>query len=176
MNREILFRGKLLRTGEWIEGYYCKTSDTTYAFSEDYDRYPVPEHYCILVDEMTDWGLPNRPTLHEVDPVTISQYTGLKDRNGKRIFEGDIVKYTFDSPEDPFATDYGLVPRVGRVFWSEWRASFAVMVGRNGSSAMNNDVARYVRGRSIYEYVRGSNTVEVIGNIYDNPELLGGAE
>ena len=44
--------------------------------------------------------------------------------------------------------------------------------GRNLSEALNNDVARYVRGRQIYQYVRGANTVEIIGNIHDNPELL----
>lgn len=155
MNREILFRGKRVDNGEWAYGHYVNCSGPGCQPNET-------KHY--IVEYPSAWN--------DIYTSTLGQYTGLTDRNGKRIFEGDIVKYTFDSPEDPFATDYGLVPRVGRVFWSEWRASFAVTAGRNGSSALNNDVARYVRGRSTYEYVRGANTVEVIGNIYDNPELL----
>lgn len=103
---------------------------------------------------------------------TVGQYTGMLDKNGKCIFEGDIVRYTFDSPDDPTATENGLKIRVGRIFWSDWRASFSVTAGRSGRSELNQDAARYVRGRSIYEYVQGANTVEVIGNIFDNPELL----
>lgn len=159
MNREILCRGKRIDNGEWAYGNYVNCTGPDCQPNET-------RHYIV--------GYPN--AWYEIYTSTLGECTGLRDRNGKRIFEGDIVKYTFDSPEDPFATDYGLVPRVGRVFWSEWRASFAVTVGRKGSFTLENDVARYVRGRSIYEYVRGSNTVEVIGNIYDNPELLGGAE
>ena len=151
MDREILFRGKLLRTGEWIEGYYCKTSDTTYAFSEDYDRYPVPEHHCILVDEMTDWGLPNRPTLHEVDPVTIGQYTGLTDRNGNRIFEGDILRY-----DDRATSIYDV-----RWDYHRW------LVQMHGDYPTTPDD---LDDFFCYQYA------EVIGNIYDDPELMGGAE
>ena len=148
MNREILFRGKLLRTGEWIEGYYCKTSDTTYAFSEDYDRHPVPEHHCILVDEITDWGLPNRPTLHEVDPVTIGQYTGLKDRNGKRIWDGDILLFTNTDNEQSLYD----------VRWDYHRW----LVQMHGDySAMPDDLDDF-----FCQYA------EVIGNIHDDQELL----
>lgn len=107
---------------------------------------------------------------YEVERDTIGQYTGLKDKNGKRIFEGDIVRYTFDSPDDPTATENGLKVRTGRIFWSDWRSSFAVTAGRNLRAELNNDVAVYVRGRQVYEYVRGANTVEIIGNIHDNPE------
>ena len=148
MNREILFRGKLLRTGKWIEGYYCKLSDTTYAFSEDYDRYPVPEHHCILVDEITDWGLPNRPTLHEVDPVTIGQYTGLKDRNGKRIWDGDILLFTNTDNEQSLYD----------VRWDYHRW----LVQMHGDySAMPDDLDDF-----FCQYA------EVIGNIHDDQELL----
>jgi uncharacterized phage protein (TIGR01671 family) len=131
--------------------------------------------YCVPVISTSESGKTGRFGVsgYEVDPSTVGQYTGLTDKNGlTKIFEGDIVRYTFDSPDDPTATENGLKPLVGRIFWSEWRATFAVTAGRNGSSALNNDVARYVRGRSIYEYVRGANTVEVIGNIHDNPELM----
>lgn len=146
--REILFRGKLLRTGKWIEGYYCKTSDTTYAFSEDYDRYPVPEHYYILVDEMTDWGLPNRPTLHEVDPVTIGQYTGLTDKNGKKIFEGDIVEgFDFRADDDGY----------GVVTWDD------------GGFLVSN---AFLCGSFVENY--NGRDFEVIGNIHDNYEFLEG--
>ena len=165
--REIMFRGKRLDNGEWIEGYLiryenertriCKSK--TNAFCYQKDRSII------------------QTVAHETETFTVGQYTGLKDKYGKRIFEGDIVRYTYDSPDDPMATENGLKVRTGRIFWSDWRASFAVTAGRNLSAALNNDVAVYVRGRQVYEYVRGANTVEVIGNIHDNPELLeGGGE
>ena len=151
--REILFRGKRLDNGAW------ETGSLVIVRMDCHDA----QYY--IADKMTGYHTP-------VDPSTIGQCTGLKDKNGNRIWEGDIVRYTFDSPDDPTATENGLKVRTGRIFWSEWRASFAVTAGRNGSASLNNDVARYVRGRQIYEYVRGANTVEVIGNIHDNPELL----
>ena len=151
--REILFRGKRLDNFAW------ETGSLVIVRMDCHDA----QYY--IADKMTGYHTP-------VDPSTVCQYTGLKDKNGKMIWEGDIVRYTFDSPDDPTATDNGLKVRTGRIFWSDWRASFAVTAGRNGSASLNNDVARYVRGRQIYEYVRGANTVEVIGNIHDNPELL----
>ena len=156
--REILFRGKRMDNGEWIFG----------------DLIHEPWAYFIQVD--TGSGNERIRKRYAITEETFGQYTGLKDKNGKRIFEGDIVRYTFDSPDDPTATENGLKVHTGRIFWSDWRASFAVTAGRNGSASLNNDVARYVRGRQIYEYVRGANTVEVIGNIHDNPEMLKGGE
>ena len=154
MMREILFRGKRLDNGEWVYGSFLHVEHEDGSFTT-------------AIFHKKDSGGDA-----EVFPPTVGQYTGLKDKNGKRIFEGDIVRYTFDSPDDPTATENGLKVRTGRIFWSDWRASFAVTAGINGSASLNNDVARYVRGRQIYEYVRGANTVEVIGNIHDNPELL----
>lgn len=164
--REILFRGKRLDNGEWIEGHLIQYEDGRARICESHTEIFCYEKDLSIIQTVA----------HEVDPSTIGQYTGLKDKNGERIFEGDIVRYTFDSPDDPTATENGLKVRTGRIFWSDWRASFAVTAGRNLSAAINNDVAVYVRGRQVYEYVRGANTVEVIGNVHDNPELLKGGE
>lgn len=155
--REISFRGKRAGNGEWVYGFYTPV----------FGAGPI-----IITDAEMEDDCSVSFDFEHVTPNTVGRYTGLKDRNGKRIFEGDVIRYTFDSPDDPTATENGLKVRIGRVFWSDWRASFAVTAGNNGSSAINNDIARYVRGRSIYEYVRGANTVEVIGNIHDNPNLL----
>ena len=160
--REILFRGKRIDNGEWLEGSFLNDRDGSF-------------YICPAVSDISYGDGGNRRRIgcwYKVDPSTVGQYTGLKDKNGKRIFEGDIVRYTFDSPDDPTATKNGLKVRTGRIFWSDWRSSFAVTAGRNGSASLNNDVACYVRGRQIYEYVRGANTVEVIGNVHDDSELL----
>lgn len=153
--RDIIFRGQRIDSKEWVYGYYTNCHHTE-----------LEEHTTghFIIEYPDKW--------HEIYTDTIGQYTGLCDKNEEMIFEGDIIKYTFDSPSDPTATENGLKERIGRVFWSDWRASFAVTGGRNGSASLNQDVERYVRGRQIYEYVRGANTVEVVGNIHENKELL----
>ncbi|WP_312728728.1 YopX family protein [Enterococcus sp.] len=88
----------------------------------------------------------------------LMQSTGLKDKNGVEIFEGDMVRYTWDMLSDVNATEKGKKVRISKVFWSDWRASWAV-----GKKSCNND---------LFRYARNGNTVEVIGNVWENPELL----
>jgi len=98
---------------------------------------------------------------HVLDGGTLDnlmQFTGIHDKNGKEIYEGDIVRYTWDILSDVNATEKGKKVRISKVFWSDWRASWAV-----GKKSCNND---------LFRYARNGNTVEVIGNIYTNPELL----
>lgn len=146
--REILFKGKRKDNGEWVEGYYCKISETTYAFAEDYEKHPIPVHHYILQESMTDWGLPNKFWQYEIDPETLCQYTGLKDKNGNRIWENDVVK-----------DDNKLL--LGAVIWFQ-----------NGYDY----VGWFLDEVSLIEPMMMSeqmwNDCEVLGNIFDNPELL----
>lgn len=117
--REILFRGKCIGTKEWVYGYF---------FAK-----PILEKYFIeLGNEM--W---------QVDPITVGQYTGLQDKNGKKIFEGDIVKYIPDD-EDEVGVDFYLIE-----FY-------------NGSYRIGRDV---IAQDCADEW-------EVAGNVHDNSELL----
>lgn len=131
--REILFRGKTIGNGEWVEGYYykakyCRTDDELC----DYITVPHPKEY-------------NEPSSHYiVNPETVGQYTGLKDKNGTKIFEGDIVDVLYDVNYIGVATE-----RIG-VF----------EVVHNGCFMGQKGGVRY--------YFIPSDECTAIGNIYDN--------
>jgi uncharacterized phage protein (TIGR01671 family) len=133
--REILFRGKRLDNGEWVEGFYVKRSDPLFG---------SVNYHSILCDgegSFHDW--------FRVAPSTVGQHTGLCDKNGKKIFEGDIVKVTDDFGEIS-SSDCGY----GKVIFLDgmWYIDGDV---NNGLFNLNN----------VYY-------IKVIGNIHDNPELL----
>ena len=100
--------------------------------------------------------------LHQVDESTICQCTGIKDKNGKLIWENDIVSFQFDNDDCPFPNK-DTKKRIGKVFFSDFRVSWSIAMGRNGSKSLNND---------LFKYVQNGNRVEVIGNIFDNQELI----
>lgn len=147
--REILFRGKRLDNGEWVEGFYI--SDLA---GKAYICQKVTAMYTF--DGARCYG----PYI-EVDPDTVGRETGLTDRNGKRIFEGDIVVIHSDIGDGiyHFIVAFGPCGGVKNV---------EHQVGYMGFHFVPKDWG--LRTDPLYwisEY-----GVEVIGNVTDNPELL----
>lgn len=147
--REILFKAKRVENGEWIEGYYYKVQETVYCFEEDYEKNPVPIHHFIIFTRMTDWELQMQVYQTEIIPETLCQFTGLCDKNGKKIWENDILMAHLDEsyPED---AAYETV---------EWNVAGWV-AHETGSTDRE-----YIDKFDLEHY-------EVVGNTFDNPELL----
>lgn len=156
--REILFRGKQIDNGEWVEGFYYKMSETTYCFAEDYERNPVPEHHYILQERMTDWGLPNQIIQIEVDPETICQFTGMCDVNGNKVYEGDIIKHCLSDAYAPI--EYSCYQNC---FGSGTAKHIGFYVAWSDNLCLRRDLGYWI-GKGY----------TVAGNVFDNPELLQG--
>ena len=130
--REIEFKGKRKDNGKWVYG----------GISINYDRVWIDTSYYGQV---------------AVEPETIGQYTGQKDKNGKKIFEGDIIEFSYDI----FVGNFDTFIAKGKVVFEE--GAFYVKCFEN---------ERRTKDEAYLLYSINIDTIEVIGNIYDNPELL----
>ena len=158
---EILFKAKRTDNGEWVEGslitgvFYRLGQDIPYIFC------PKEADYDCFEDFSEENGI------FEAQPDTICQYTGLTDKNGKKIWENDIVVHSYRRYED--SLDYPL--------WKSkvHKKNYAI----KWDSTYSYCGFRYHNGRNIFPFKNGTvinGNDEVIGNIFDNPELLGGGE
>lgn len=129
--REILYRGKRKDNDKWVYGYYCRCGWT--GMEKDVI---IPSYASAL------YGI-------DVIPETIGQYTGLTDKNGKKIFEGDIVKY------------YGICKTIIGV----------VKICKEDFSGLYGVCGAFTDGSGT-TLLRSKIDYQVVGNIYDTPEML----
>lgn len=132
MNRTIKFRGKRLDNGEWVYG------DLEYNRAKNIARihtYDEDGEYLIQ---------------HSVDPATVGQFTGLLDKNGKEIYEGDILMLG--------SSDAGIC----EVKWNESQLAFCIRFYYERNLGI----------RPLGAWARDGKNIAILGNIHDNPELL----
>ena len=145
MNREIIFKGKKVDNGEWIEGYLFddgmlgeKRMFIGELVIAPYDG-PVRGKWTVIAHRFD-----------EVDPETICQYTGLTDKNGNRIWENDIC-----DRKEPY-------PEIVKMHDGDWTLDYSYSCGKDYGYCYCN----------LGFYTVERKEVEVIGNIFDNPELV----
>ena len=148
--REVLFKAKRKNWKElpkeqwWVKGYLWNGNDHSYI---------IPYNFGIGYDSDTN---SLRATAYEIDKDTICQYTGLTDKNGNKIWENDIVRTT---------RKLGYMREKGeklKVYFNKFLCHFALSFGHGEDEAFD------------YMTLSGkkANFMEVVGNIFDNPELL----
>ena len=131
--REILFKAKRVKNGEWIEGYYQKR----------YDLLGNEEHLIFHADSYTVW------VYAEIDHKTLCQFTGLCDKNGKKIWENDIVEA-----------------------WSQGSRAIGTVKQRVDGLWIMSPAWQNHEFWELKPNSNGETTVEVLVNAFDNPELL----
>lgn len=124
MEMRYLFKGKTI-CGDWVRGLLANNGDKWYISNNA-----------------------GRPFAFEIRPDTICQCTGLKDKNGKLIWENDIVRTVYDGNE-----------HIYQVVWDESELDFKATNGKENYE-------------SNFEYLPCCDEIEILGNCFDNPELL----
>lgn len=149
MEDRYLFKAKRLDDGEWVQGNLIQSCDAT----DGWESIIIPVKNSNMFTKHIGHGYGNLgfENWYRVNPSTICQCTGLKDKNGKLIWENDVAAYW-----DTYSTDSGYAEAdcIGEVVWDEETLSFQVT---NRLSAESYEVL---------------DECSVIGNIFDNPELL----
>ncbi len=144
--REMVFRGREKGGTKWFEG------DLSYLVHNRQKCYIFPpEGY-------------DSPDRYEVDPATVGQYTGLTDQNDKKVFEGDVVKMHY------FFENYA--PGTLGAFEDEEVLDVVIKIDKYGVSfeTLDHEMSGY-----LCDYLQDPEAeLEIFGNIYDNPELMGG--
>lgn len=133
MNREILFKAKRKDNGEWVEG--CIVIDQSRFDRFKYRIQPIESGVLYA---------------HPIDPDTLCQYTGLTDKNGKKIWENDIC----DRKEK--------YPEIVTYNKGDWQLDYSYALGKE----------KHFCACNLGFYACERECVEVIGNVFDNPELL----
>lgn len=124
MEMRYLFKGKTI-CGDWVRGLLANNGDKWYISNNA-----------------------GRPFAFEIRPDTICQCTGMKDKNGKLIWENDIVRTVYDGNE-----------HIYQVVWDESELDFKATNGKENYE-------------SNFEYLPCCDEIEILGNCFDNPELL----
>lgn len=162
MEDRYLFKAKRIDNGEWVQGNILLDIEKNKP-SETYRIYPVDHvDICRIVDE-----------------TTICQCTGLKDKNGKLIWENDVVDYFGRKGKVRYECgSFGIVFRE-IIDWEEIEANICPITGCDNSLyACENDnfISLWEIMWNFNDIENSIETIEVIGNIFDNPELLEGGE
>lgn len=144
--REVIFRGKRADNGEWSEGNFVKGCVDDFAYIVEFGNKELCRNYV------------------EVIPETVGQYTGLTDKNGVKIYEGDIVKTHYANAQK---SDF--IEQV--VFHNgKFCAYFSNQLCKQWAN-LYDGTEHLPQDKSVY-----MDSVEVIGNIHDNPEILKGGD
>lgn len=160
--REIEFRAKRTDNDEWVYGYY---------FQElDFENKPITSSIVRNIITKNPIYKTTEQGVYEIDINTLGQYTGLKDRNGTKIFEGDIVKLTRTHIYAPTTSFHNKdLVSLHKIYWDEEEHAFY-------QRHFNIESKQFIGGGSLVfnDERADENIIEIVGNIWDNPELLKG--
>lgn len=144
-----IYRGKT-EDGKWVEGGLYEHKPPL----QDLCHVLHKSQWYIIRTAFADWNMPRKAEFIAIDPETVGEWIGLTDKNGKRIYEGDIISSKDGRGRYSSREDY----IIGEVFY--------------GQQTLSWQVSNRIKAKSCEILDSINDTLEVIGNIHGNPELV----